>query len=86
MCGFLIASTVVQGGAANADESGGVLEALTNVTAQSQSAATKILDDVAAVPTGNEGDSIVDTSVQGAEVVIPINLSDTIDLSVQTRE
>ena len=82
VCGFLIASTVVQSGAANADESGGVLETLTNVTTQSESAATRVLDDVAAVPTRNEGDSVVDTSVQGAEVVIPINLSDTIDLSV----
>lgn len=82
VCGFLIASTVVQSGAANADESGGVLETLRNVTTQSESATTKVLDDVAAVPTRNEGDSVVDASVQGAEIVIPMSLSDTIDLSV----
>ncbi|KZX22527.1 hypothetical protein [Rathayibacter tanaceti] len=80
MCGVLLASTVVQGGAASAEESDGVLEALTDVTAQSASTATRVLDNVAVVPMDNAGNSAVDTTVQGAEVVIPTDLSDPVNL------
>lgn len=73
---------MVQGGAAHAEESDGVLGALTNVTAQSESTTTRVLEDVATVPTDSAGVSAVDTSIQGADVVIPTDLSDPINLSI----
>jgi hypothetical protein len=80
--GFVLASTMVYSGVAHAEEGDGVLEALTDVTAQSESAATRVLDDVAGVPTDNDGDSAIDSPVQGAEVVVPTTASEPIDLSI----
>lgn len=85
-CVLLLATSVVPGGVANADSSDGVLEALENVTSRSDSAATKVLDDVASVPTRNDGESAIDTSIQGSEVVAPLDASEPIDLSVPGSE
>lgn len=63
-----------------AEASGDALETLQAVTSDAASSASAVLSDVAAIPTDSSGTTAIDATVNGVDVVIPVDPASPISL------
>lgn len=80
-CAVSLLSAGVGAAAADDPDMSGQLQALADVTAQSSDPATDVLGNVAQVPTTENGDTAVDATVDGTDIVVPTDPSDPLSLA-----